>query len=164
MPNDRPVIIEVNGTVTDVGDPGSGTAVVEDGNIVYTPEPGFIGEVEIPVTVIDRDGEPSRIVVTIQVGRDQTANVPLPSRLVLGRNVLLNQQVLTNARQPVTVTVACAPLDRATMGDMRLCVLRTDGGRTVLEVNAPARVTVTLSAPARGSYAAYSEVQRYTVR
>jgi hypothetical protein len=116
------------------------------------------------VTYVDENGTETRTVIRLTVGEAQTASVVSPARLVIGRNVLLPTRVLTSAGQAVTVSVACAPLDRVATGDLRLCSLRTESGRVTLDISAPARVRVTYSAPPRGSQAAYEQVQRYLAR
>ena len=49
--------------------PGEGTFEVDDeGNVTFTPEEGFVGEVSIPYTGTDSDGnllEPADITVTV---------------------------------------------------------------------------------------------------
>lgn len=163
VPPDRPTVITIDGgTITDIGDPTGGTAVVDGGTIIFRPDDP--GRVTIPVTYVTDDGTETRTVIRITVGEPQTASITSPTRLVLGRNVLLPTRVLTSAGQQVTVSVACAPLDRVASGDLRLCTLRTEGGRVVLDISAPARVRVTYSAPPRGGQAAFEQVQRYLVR
>ena len=151
-------------TVTDAGDPTRGTIEVRDGDIIYTPEPGYVGPVEIPVTITDRQGAVTKTVITLNVGERQRARVALPDALRVGSNLLLAKPVTTNAGQQADVTVACTPLYRlGKAGGAPLCVTTRGGGRTIVQVNAPAKVRVTLSAPAKGNFGPYALSKTYTV-
>lgn len=164
---EKPTIIEPGPgkTITDAADPKHGTIEVRDGDVIYTPEPGYVGPVEIPVTITDRDGATTKTVITLSVGEEQTARVNLPDELRIGTNVLLAKPVVTNARQRADVTVECTPMYRVgKAGGAPLCVTSRSGGRTVVQVNAPAKVTVSLSAPAKGDYGPYEVTKTYKVR
>jgi hypothetical protein len=157
------------GRITDVTPPANGTATVEGDTVVYQPNKGFYGTDEITVTVIDRTGQTITVVVPIQVGQPQVAvNLKLPKRLKLGTNTIIEGPVRTNAKQTATVRVTCGPILRAKpMGAGGTdCIVRRDsnGGITLLvRADEPLRVTVRLSAPAKGDFAPYNEVRRYTV-
>lgn len=152
-------------TVTDAGDPTRGTVEVRDGDVIYTPEPGYVGPVEIPVTITDRQGAVTKTVITLTVGERQTARAALPDALRIGTNVLLAKPVVTNARQQADVTVTCTPLYRlGKAGGAPLCITTRSGGRTTVQVNAPAKVRVTLAAPAKGDFGPYRLTKTYTVR
>ncbi|MEV7973643.1 Ig-like domain-containing protein [Cellulomonas sp. NPDC089187] len=64
-----PKTIDVPGeSVTGVEDGANGTVTIDEGgNVIYTPNPGFIGEDTFPVTVIGEDGEPDTVIVTVTV-------------------------------------------------------------------------------------------------
>ena len=152
-------------TITGAGDPDHGTVVVRDGDVIYTPEPGYVGPVEIPVTITDRDGAVTKTVITLNVGEKQTALLDLPDELRIGPNVLLAKPVVTNARQRADVAVECTPTFRlGKAGGAPLCITKRSGGRTIVEVNAPAKVTVTVTAPAKGTYGPLEVTKTYRVR
>ena len=151
--------------MTDVGDPDHGTVVIRDGEVVYTPEPDYVGTVEIPITITDRDGNITRTVLTLNVGEEQTSRVGLPDRLVVGDNLVLAGPAVTNARQRATLEVICTPRMRMSRADgIGLCSTYRTGGRTYLWVSAPATVRLTLTAPKRGTYGALFETRTYKVR
>ena len=152
-------------TFTDAGDPSHGSVDVRDGDIVYTPEPGYVGPVEIPVTITDRQGGQTKTVITLNVGAEQTLRNALPDTLSIGSNVLLARPAVTNARQRADVTVECTPVYRlGKVGGAPLCITTRSGGRTIVEVNAPAKVTVTVTAPAKGGYGPLEVKKTYKVR
>ena len=155
--------------VTDVRNPDHGTAVIKDGEVVYTPDPGFIGRDTVTVEIIDRDGTVKEVTIEVLVGRTQepTSPVALPATLQAGTNVILTSPIRTNAGQVVRVSALCAARVRVTaFGDVRLCSVSTSGGRTVLTVASGFRVGVvlTLSAPKSGQYLPYRESKAYVVR
>ena len=85
--------------------------------------------------------------------------------------VVLPGEVETNAGKPARVNVTCAPLSRqaagrAPQGDVRLCIVSKDanGRVTVRVLVRPVKVTLTLSAPATGSYDAYRLTRSWVVR
>ena len=152
-------------TITDAGDPDHGTVVVREGDVIYTPEPGYVGPVEIPVTITDRQGGTTKTVITLNVGEEQALRAGLPDALVIGSNVLFARPAVTNARQRADVTVECSPIYRlGKAGGAPLCITSRSGGRTVVEVNAPAKVTVTVTAPAKGQYGPLDVTRSYKVR
>lgn len=67
-------------TVTDVTEPGNGTAVInEDGTVTYTPDEGFTGEDTITYTVDDGNGGTDTADIIVTVGDDTvppTGNTP----------------------------------------------------------------------------------------
>lgn len=155
--------------VTDVRNPDHGTAVIKDGEVVYTPDPGFIGRDTVTVEIIDRDGTVKEVTIEVLVGRTQEPTSPfaLPATLQAGTNVILTSPIRTNAGQVVRVSALCAARVRVTaFGDVRLCSVSTSGGRTVLTVASGFRVGVvlTLSAPKSGQYLPYRESKAYVVR
>lgn len=87
-------------------------------------------------------------------------------------NVVLPGEVETNAGRRARVSVVCTPLGRsglfgrAPMGDVRLCEVTKDrdGRVTVRVLVRPVRVTVTLSAPAKGEYRDYRFTRSWIVR
>ena len=152
-------------TITDAGEPDRGTVVVRDGEVIYTPEPGYVGPVEIPVTITDRQGGATKTVITLNVGQEQKSRVALPDELSLGRNVVLTGPAVTNARQRATLDVACAPRMRVgKLGAFAMCSTSREGGKTVLFIEEPGTVTLTLSAPQKGRFGALEESRTYTVR
>ena len=85
--------------------------------------------------------------------------------------VVLPGEVETNAGRPARVSVTCAPLTREAVGrvpqgDVRLCIVTKDrNGRVSVRVLVrPVKVTLTLSAPATGSYDAFSQTRSWVVR
>ncbi len=55
-------------SITEVGDPANGTAVVnEDGTVTYTPDAGFSGEDSFTYTISDGDGGTDTATVTVTV-------------------------------------------------------------------------------------------------
>jgi hypothetical protein len=156
------------GRVIDVAPPTNGTATVEGDTVVYQSNPGFYGTDEVTVTVIDRAGKTITVVIPVQVGQPQVAvNLKLPKRISLGLNTIVDGPVRTNAKQTASVSVTCGPILRTKpMGAGGTdCIVRRDNGRITLLVRAdePLRVTVRLSAPAKGDFAPYREIRRYTV-
>ena len=86
-------------------------------------------------------------------------------------NVVLPGEVETNAGLPARASVTCTPLTReavgrAPQGDVRLCIVTKDrNGRVSVRVLVrPVKVTLTLSAPATGSYDAYRLTRSWVVR
>jgi hypothetical protein len=60
-------------TVTSVGTPTNGTAVINpDGTVTYTPNPGFTGTDTIPYTIDDGNGGTDDGVITVTVAEDPT--------------------------------------------------------------------------------------------
>jgi hypothetical protein len=60
-------------SVTDVSDPAHGSVTIQpDGTVVYTPDPGYIGDDSFTYTVCDDNGECTSGTVTI------TVNPPVP--------------------------------------------------------------------------------------
>ena len=95
----------------------------------------------------------------------QTLRNALPDTLSIGSNVLFARPAVTNARQRADVTVECTPTYRlGKAGGAPLCITTRSGGRTIVEVNAPAKVTVTITAPAKGGYGPLELTKTYKVR
>ena len=154
---------------TQVTQPDNGKAQINNGEISYTPEKGFVGTDEFTVTFTQKDGSETAVVVTVSVGKDQvpTPAITLPVKLVNGTNLLLTKQVVTNAGNTVKVSATCSPLARMQpRGDVRACVVVKQGLSAYLRITTdePIGVTVNLTAPAVGKYSAYKQVQVYFVR
>ena len=154
---------------TQVTQPDNGKAQINNGEISYTPEKGFVGTDEFTVTFTQKDGSETAVVVTVSVGKEQvpTPAITLPVKLVNGTNLLLAKQVVTNAGNTVKVSVTCSPLARMQpRGDVRACVVVKQGSSTYLHITTdePIGVTVNLTAPAVGKYIAYKQVKVYFVR
>ena len=154
---------------TQVTQPDNGKAQINNGEISYTPEKGFVGTDEFTVTFTQKDGSETAVVVTVSVGKEQvpTPAITLPVKLVNGTNLLLAKQVVTNAGNTVKVSVTCSPLARMKpRGDVRACVVVNQGSSTYLRITTdePIGVTVNLTAPAVGKYSAYKQVKVYFVR
>ncbi|MBT0993303.1 tandem-95 repeat protein [Cellulomonas sp. DKR-3] len=80
-PNDTAVVVDVTGpdeTVVGVEEPEHGTVEVVDGTLVYTPDPGFVGEVVLEYEVEDGDGNRETRTVTIVV-TDPSDTTPTPT-------------------------------------------------------------------------------------
>lgn len=156
-------------TISSVEKPKNGTAVVEDGSITYTPRPGFTGTDTLTVTLVDRNGESEKVEVAVQVGlvQEPVRALNLPKNVGQGTTVLLTRPVLTNAKQFAQATVECKPLLRTkvagSLDDCRVQFSRGSVSVTVL-TNQPIGVRLTLSAPAKGKYAAYAFEKLYLVR
>jgi hypothetical protein len=156
-------------TISSVEKPKNGTAVVEDGSIIYTPKPGFTGTETLNVTLIDRNGEAEQLAVTVQVGTPQVPvrALNLPANVGQGTTVLLKRPVLTNARQIAQATVECRPLLRTKVaGSLDDCRVQYSNGSVSVTVltSAPIGVRLTLTAPAKGKYTAYNFEKFYRVR
>ena len=154
---------------TQVTQPDNGKAQINNGEISYTPEKGFVGTDQFTVTFTQKDGSETAVVVTVSVGKEQvpTPAITLPVKLVNGTNLLLAKQVVTNAGNTVKVSATCSPLARMQpRGDVRACVVVKQGLSTYLRITTdePIGVTVNLTAPAVGKYSAYKQVKVYFVR
>jgi hypothetical protein len=174
IPFDKPTPITVpdipnaptDSVISDVEKPKNGDAVVRNGEVIYTPDDGFIGTDEVTVIITDREGNSQAIVVPVVVGDEQTApNLALPTTLKIGTTVLTTKPVVTNAKQIATVSVACTPLSRFKLtGDLVYCrVTRKNGGVSVT-VTAPMSVKVRVTAPAKDRYLPLDIVASYRVR
>ena len=162
-------IVPAGAEPTQVTQPDNGKAQINNGEISYTPEKGFVGTDEFTVTFTQKDGSETAVVVTVSVGKDQvpTPAITLPVKLVNGTNLLLAKQVVTNAGNTVKVSATCSPLARMQpRGDVRACVVVKQGLSTYLRITTdePIGVTVNLTAPAVGKYSAYKQVKVYFVR
>ena len=91
----------------------------------------------------------------------------LPNKVGAGTTVLLTRPVLTNAKQFAQATVECRPLLRTkvtgSLDDCRVQYSRGSVSVTVLTSD-PIGVRLTLTAPAKGKYAAYEFEKLYLVR
>ncbi|MEV7973642.1 Ig-like domain-containing protein [Cellulomonas sp. NPDC089187] len=76
-PVDVDVLGESGGTeITGAGQADNGTVTVNpDGTVTYTPNPGFVGEDSYPVSVIDEDGNPATVIVTVTVAGPEPVDV-----------------------------------------------------------------------------------------
>lgn len=174
IPFDKPTPITVpdipnvptDSVISDVEKPKNGDAVVTNGEVIYTPNDGFIGTDKVTVIVTDRDGNSQAIIVPVVVGDEQTAvNLALPTALKIGTTVLTTKPVVTNAKQIATVSVACAPLTRTKItGDLVYCHVTRKRGGVSVTVTAPMSVTVSVTAPAKGHYLPLDVTANYRVR
>ena len=151
------ITIEPAAEIIDVTPPSGGTVTVREDTVTFTPNPGASGRQEIEVTYVDRVGVRSSTTLVVNV-RPMAATSVLPAALRLGVNTV----VIDLPR--ASVQVRCVPLLRAKVaGDVRLCTTRSSGGRTVVTVNAPA--TVALSVIQRGTpESSLVESRTYVVR
>ena len=158
-----------NSTIASVEQPRNGTATIDGGSVVYTPERGFTGTETITITVVSREGVSEDLDVEIQVGvpQEPVRALNLPSKVGAGTTVLLKRPVLTNAKQFAEARVECKPLLRTkvagSLGECRVQYSRGSVSVTVL-TNEPIGVLLELSAPAKGKYAAYEFEKLYLVR
>ncbi|MCK9487427.1 MAG: Ig-like domain-containing protein [Dehalococcoidia bacterium] len=60
--------------ITSTSSPANGSVAIESGQVVYTPDAGFIGGDSFTVTVADEDGGTVTITVTVTVGQLATAD------------------------------------------------------------------------------------------
>jgi hypothetical protein len=174
VPFDEPTAITVpdipnapvDAVISDVEKPKNGEAVVTNGEVVYTPNNGFVGTDAVTVILTDRDGNSQAIVVPVVIGDTQTAvNLSLPSSLSIGTTVLTKKPVVTNAKQIASVSVECSPMSRSKFtGDLVYCHVKRKNGGVSITVTAPMSVKVTVSAPAKGRYLPLNEVTDYRVR
>jgi hypothetical protein len=156
-------------TITKVDDPRNGTAVIEDGSIIYTPKPDFRGTETITVTIVDRNGAVEELDVQIQVGipQEPVRALNLPNKVGKGTTVLLSKPVLTNAKQFAQATVECKPLLRTKLaGSLDDCRVQYSNGSVsvTVQTDAPLGVRLILTAPAKGKYTAYNFEKFYRVR
>ncbi|MBK9740356.1 MAG: hypothetical protein IPO93_12780 [Actinobacteria bacterium] len=108
----------------------------------------------------------------------QVPDIPLPLPEVIDPDrptVVLPGEIGTNAGQKVTVTVTCVPLPIgsrardtvAPQGDGRYCsVTKSSNGKVTVTVRyrPPVKVTVVISAPATGKYAAFRYTKTWITR
>lgn len=151
--------------IIDVKDPEHGKVVVEDGQVIYTPDPGYDGPVDLILIVKERDGSIDQVDVPLETGKNQHAvNLTLPDDLHKGVNVVLTKPVRTNAKQTAKAAVTCLPLMRTKpIGDIVSCRVITSGRTVIVKASSAAKVTVTLTAPAKGKYLAYRQVVTYRI-
>jgi hypothetical protein len=152
--------------IVDVKKPEHGEAVVDNGQVLYTPERGYDGPVELIVIVKERDGSVTQVDIPLETGKSQYAvNLKLPDELLRGSNELYVDNVRTNARQRAKVTVTCVPVNRMKPIDaMMACEVEQIGGKVIVNSRSASKVTVSLSAPAKGKYLPYREVVTYRIR
>lgn len=155
--------------IREVEQPQNGSAVVERGEVVYTPDQGFRGTDEFTVTVVERDGAVRVIPIEVTVGREQlpVAALALPASLRSGVNVILDKPARTNAGQAVRVEVSCTTSLRVKVaGDVRACTVRSgaQGTSVTIRGGSPLTVRVRLSAPSVGKFRAYEAERTYQVR
>ena len=164
-PADLPGVPE-DSTIVDVKKPDHGDAVVDNGQVLYTPEPGYDGPVELVIIIEERDGTVAAVEVPLEAGKDQHAvNLTLPDELQKGTTVVLSKPVRTNAKQIAKSTVTCIPINRMKpIGDIVACRVVRSGSTVTVKANSAAKVTVTLTAPAKGKFLAYEQVVTYRIR
>ena len=152
--------------IIDVKKPEHGDAVVDNGQVLYTPERGYDGPVELIVIVTERDGSVTQVDVPLETGKSQFAvNLKLPDELLRGSNVLNVNNLRTNAKQRAKITVTCVPVNRTKpIGGIAACEVMRMGGKVFVDSRSASRVTVSLSAPAKGKYLPYREVVIYRIR
>ena len=152
--------------IIDVKKPDHGDAVVDNGQVLYTPERGYDGPVELIVIVKERDGSVTQVDVPLETGKSQFAvNLKLPDELLRGSNVLNVNNLRTNAKQRAKITVTCVPVNRTKpIGGIAACEVMRMGGKVFVDSRSASRVTVSLSAPAKGKYLPYREVVTYRIR
>jgi hypothetical protein len=164
-PEDLPGVPE-DSVIIDVKKPEHGDAVVDNGQVLYTPERGYDGPVELIVIVKERDGSVTQVDIPLETGKSQYAvNLKLPDELLRGSNVLYVNNVRTNARQRAKVTVTCVPVTRMKPIDaVMACEVERIGGKVIVNSRSASKVTVSLSAPAKGKYLPYREIVTYRIR
>lgn len=151
------ISVEPGQEIVEVTPPAGSVVEVRDGSFTFTPKPGVSGRQEISVVYLDRDGQRSSTTLIVNV-RPKAAQTLLPATLRLGTNVV----VIDAAR--ATVRVSCAPLLRVkSAGDVRLCTTRSVGDRTIVTINAPAKVTLGV-VQATGSGSSLIDSGTYVVR
>lgn len=157
-------------TITDVEEPKNGTAEVRNGEILYTPDPGFRGEERITVIVTTVDGVTKEVTVDVVVGKEQevTTRWKAPRELSLGMNRFGPATLRTNAQQSATVTASCALLLRMAPADgtggPRCSVIVNSRGTFIdLEADQPIGVEVLVRAPKKGAYGPLKERYFYRV-
>ena len=129
------------------GDP-QGTVEISNGEVIYTPPPGFRGSETFTVLIEDRTGDVVAVPVTVRVGKPANPCATAPESLSFGRNVL---PAAKGDCQPVKVRVQCSPMARMLpLGDIARCSVTTSAGRTAVTVAAgdPVVVRLTITAQA----------------
>ncbi|MFO0747235.1 MAG: Ig-like domain-containing protein [Myxococcota bacterium] len=140
-PTGTPVTVDVTGNdtdpdgdpleLTDVGVPTNGTVVITDGDVVYTPAPGYVGTDTFTYTVCDAAGAcaTGHVVVTVTPG----ANRP---------PIAADDIVNTITGTPVTIDVTANDVDPD--GDtVTVDVIDTPPAHGTAKVNADGTVTYT---------------------
>ena len=175
-PPNRPVVID---PVTDGGTPSGsvvtnvepnddGKVSVKDGEVVFDPNDGFIGDTEVRFTVVTPDGQEQEAVVTVSVGKEQRiiTRWTAPKRLIDGLNKFGPGTFMTNAMQPAEVGVECLRILRINSGkpDPKCSVVvGKDGTYISVKTYEPTAVIVTLSAPTKGKFRPLDEDFVYRV-
>ena len=146
-------------TITSVEDPANGKAVVLDGTVIFTPDPGFRGTEKITVIIVTPNGQTDDVTVEVVVGKTQvvTTNWQPPKKLVLGTNKFAPVKLVTNAKQSAQVTASCSPLLRVAKMDGSggpRCVVTVNSQGTFIEIEAdePIGVEILVRAPRKGEY------------
>jgi len=154
--------------ITDASDPDNGTVEVRDGDVIYTPKPGFIGDETITVIVRTPEGTEQEATVTVSVGKAQTiiTKWTAPKKLVNGSNRFGPGTFITNAGQVAKVSAKCSILQKwVSPNPDPVCsvVAGKEGTYINVKVYEPTAVTVMLSAPKKGGYKPMKETYVYRV-
>jgi hypothetical protein len=178
VPADRPTVIDRNAipnippgsTITDVEEPKNGTAEVRNGEVIFTPDPGFRGEERIIVIITTSEGATKEVAVDVVVGKEQKVITrwKAPKSLELGMTRFAPATLKTNANQSATVTASCALLLRLAPADGVVgtrCSVIVNSQGTFIDVDAdqPVGVEVLVRAPKKGEYGPLKERYFYRV-
>ena len=107
---DTPVTIDVLGndtdvdgdtlTISSVGTPSNGTATIQGGQIVYTPNANFSGTDTFTYTVTDPDGLTDTATVTVTVGEENDAPVAMDDTVTVDEDSTTTLDPLANDSDP----------------------------------------------------------------
>lgn len=171
-----PVAIEVvdlpevpkGSVITDVEEPVNGTADIRNGDVIFTPKPGFIGEETIKVIVRTPEGTEQETTVTVSVGKEQTVITKwsAPKKLVKGTNRFGPGTFITNANQVAKVSAKCTILQKwVSPNPDPVCTVTVGKEGTYINVKVyePTAVEVVLSAPKKGNYKPMKQSYVYRV-
>ncbi len=113
--------------------PGQGTFAVDDqGNVTFTPEPGFIGTVTLPYTVNDDDGFTSnQATITITIGLLERPPIAVSNTASTSPNTPVTFNITDNDRGEVDLSTV--DLDPATPGQQSTVTIPGEGTFTVDE-------------------------------
>lgn len=171
-----PVAIEVTdlpevprgSVITDVEEPVNGTADIRNGDVIFTPKPGFIGDETITVTVRTPEGTDQETTVTVSVGKEQTVITKwsAPKKLVKGTNHFGPGTFITNANQVAKVSAKCSILQKwVSPNPDPVCTVTVGKEGTYINVKVyePTVVEVMLTAPKKGNYKPMKQSYVYRV-
>jgi uncharacterized repeat protein (TIGR01451 family) len=131
-PNDDPLTITAVTQPRDADDADRGTAVIDDGKIVFAPPQGFAGQVTFGYTVTDDDDVPATALVTVDVANARPDLVDdagtTPYHQAVGIQVLIND---TDVNHGDALTLTSVGLPKDAGGKVRGSTVITHNGTRV---------------------------------